>query len=109
MESTDIALRGTAATPELWHAAYMMLVFALLSRGLHAWPEINGRPLGWESGLQDRRRPAHLPHSSSRRPRFQTAPQDREVAKNLMGLRAFKICDFRIAQVVILAYIAMVL
>jgi hypothetical protein len=28
---------------------------------------------------------------------------------NLMGLRAFKICDFRIALVVILAYIAMVL
>jgi hypothetical protein len=26
-----------------------------------------------------------------------------------MGLRAFKICDFRIALVVILAYIAMVL
>lgn len=108
MESTDIALRGTAATPELWHAAYMMLVFALLSRGLHAWPEINGRPLGWESGLQIAVDllicPTPLLVGLAFKRRLKS-----EVAKNLMNLRAFKICDFRIAQVVILAYIAMVL
>ena len=45
MESQDRALRGTAATPELWGGAYMMLVFALLSRGLRAWQQMSGSPV----------------------------------------------------------------
>ena len=40
MKSSDSALRGTAATPELWGAAYIMLAFALLSRSLHAWERL---------------------------------------------------------------------
>jgi len=108
MESTDTALRGTAATPELWHAVYMMLVFALLARGLHALPLINARPFGWETGLQVAVDllicPAPLVAGLAFKKRLKT-----ELGMNLMGLRAFKICDFRIALVVILAYIAMVL
>ena len=50
MESNDPALRGTAATPELWAGVYMMLVFALLSRSLHALARFEGKAIGWQDG-----------------------------------------------------------
>lgn len=108
MESTDSALRGTAATPELWHAVYMMLVFAILARVLHAWPQVTGHPVGWETAVQIAVDvlicPAPLLVGLAFKRRLKS-----EVSKNLMGPRALKICDYRIAQVVILAYVAMVL
>lgn len=108
MASNDDALRGTAATPELWSAVYMMLVFAILSRALHALPQLKAQPIGWETAIQVGIDllicPAPLLVGLAFRQRLKS-----EVSKNLMGLRTYKICNFRIAQLVILAYIAMVL
>src|ERR1700733_7434213 len=52
MASNDPALRGTAATPELWAGVYMMLVFALLSRSLHALARLEGKSIGWQEGAE---------------------------------------------------------
>ena len=51
MQSNDRALRGTGAAPELWGAVYMMLVFALLSRAIHAWLQYSGQPISWEQAV----------------------------------------------------------
>jgi len=108
MESPDRALRGTAATPELWGAVYMMLVFAVLSRVLRAWLLLEGKPIGWQDvvglGVSLLVCPAPLLIGRAFRKLLKS-----EVNKSLLSQRTFKICNFWIAQLLVLAYIALVL
>ena len=108
MGSRDRALRGTAATPELWAAVYMMLVFALVARVFHAWEKLGGKPIGWQDaialGVDLLICPAPLLVGIA----FQRLLKS-EVNKSLLGQRAYKICNFWIAQLLIFAYITLVL
>ena len=51
MGSYSRALKGTAATAELWGAVYLMLAFALGERSFHAWQRLGGMPANWQDGL----------------------------------------------------------
>ena len=108
MQGTDRALKGTAATPELWGAAYMMLVFATLSRALHAWSRFNGTAFDWEQAgtvsINILICPALLWMAIAFRSLLKS-----ELRKNLLSTRTYKICNFWIPQILILAYITMVL
>ena len=108
MERRDRALRGTAATPEMWGAVYMMIVFALVARGLHAWEKLAGKPLSWQDaialGVDLLICPAPLLTGIA----FQRLLKS-EVSRGLLSQRTYKICNFWIAQLLILAYIALVL
>ena len=108
MQSNDRALRGTGAAPELWGAVYMMLVFALLSRAVHAWMQYSGQPFGWEQGLavgfEILLCPAPMLMGLAFRKRMKS-----ELSGNQLSQRTFKICNFWIPQLVILAYITMVI
>jgi hypothetical protein len=108
MQGTDSALRGTAATPELWGGVYMMLVFALLSRGLHAWETYGGQPFGWEQGLAISVELIFCPAPLLMGLAFRRLVKN-ELRKNLLNSRTYKIVNFWIAQLLILTYIAMVL
>lgn len=107
LQSNDRALRGTAATPELWGAVYMMLVFVLLSRALHAWNRLEGQPIGWQQILEVAVNLLICPAPIFMGIAFRNLVKS-EVRKNLITLRTFKICNFWIAQLLILAYITMV-
>jgi hypothetical protein len=108
MESNDPALRGTAATPELWAGVYMMLVFALLSRSLHALGRWDGKAIGWQQGIEIAVEllfcPAPLLMGIAFRKLIKT-----ELNCNRLSQRAYKVCNFWLAKVLIIAYIAMVL
>ena len=108
MRSRDRALRGTAAAPELWGGVYMMLAFVLLSRALHIWNQMNGQSFGqhqlFEIGLELTFYPAPLLLGSAFRKLMRI-----ELSKSLLSQRTYKICNYWIAKVLILAYIAMVL
>lgn len=108
MKSSDSALRGTAATPELWGAAYIMLAFALLSRSLHAWERLAGKNLAWQDALEVAIDilvcPAALWIGLSFQKMLKT-----ELNRNHLNQRTYKICNFWIARVLILAYIAIIL
>ena len=108
MESNDRALKGTAAAPELWGAVYMLLVFALLVRALRAWEQFGGKPIGWqelvEIGVDLLICPAPLLVGIGFR-RLVT----RELGDSRLNTRTYKICNFRIAQLLVLTYITMVL
>lgn len=107
MESNDSALRGTAATPELWGGVYMMLAFALFARGLHGWERFQGRPMGWQDllalGVELFLCPAPLLVGIAFRKLIKN-----ELKRSQLSARTFKICNFWIAQLLILAYIAIV-
>jgi hypothetical protein len=108
MESNDPALRGTAATPELWAGVYMMLVFALLSRSLHALARVEGKAIGWEQGAEIAIEllfcPAPLLMGLAFRRLIRT---ERNYSR--LSLRAYKVCNFWLAKLLIITYIAMVL
>jgi hypothetical protein len=108
MQIRDRALRGTAAAPELWGGVYMMLVFVLLTRALHSWTTLKGQPLGgpqlFEIGLELVFYPAPVLLGCSFRKLMRG-----ELRKNVINQRTFKICNYWIAKVLILGYIAMVL
>jgi len=108
MQSNDRALRGTGAAPELWGAVYMMLVFALLSRAIHAWLQYSGQPISWEQavavGIGLLLCPAPMLMGIAFRKLIKS-----ELSRNQLSQRTFKICNFWIAQLVILAYISMVI
>jgi hypothetical protein len=108
MQSKDRALRGTVATPELWAAVYMMLVFALLNRALHAWSRLDGKPFGWQDIVQIALDLLVCPAPILMGIAFRNLVKD-EVRRNQITPRTFKICNFWIAQVLILAYITMVI
>jgi hypothetical protein len=108
METRDQAMSGTAATPELWGAVYMMLAFAVLSRALRAWQQWSGHPFGWELlvnvGLDLLICPAPLLMGYAFRKLV-----TRELGKNHLSSRTYRICNYRIAQMLVVSYIAMVL
>ncbi|HEY1904310.1 MAG TPA: hypothetical protein VGG56_17910 [Terracidiphilus sp.] len=108
MPSNDSALRGTGAAPELWGAVYMMLVFALFSRAFHAWMQYSGQPIGWQQTLE-----VGIPLVLCPAPLLMGIAFRRliksELSKGQLTQRTFKICNFWIAQLVILAYITMVI
>ena len=108
MESNDPALRGTAATPELWAGVYMMLVFALLSRALKAWNRLEGQPIELGQIVQVAIDLLICPAPIFMGIAFRNLVKG-EVRKNLVTPRTFKICNFWIAQLLILAYITMVI
>jgi len=108
MESNDPALRGTAATPELWAGVYMMLVFALLSRSLHALNRYDGKTFDWQQGVEIAVEllfcPAPLLIGLAFRKLIRT-----ERNCNRLSQRAYKVLNFWLAKLLIIAYIAMVL
>jgi hypothetical protein len=108
MQSNDPVLRGTAATPELWAGVYMMLVFALLSRALHALNKFDGKTIGWQQGVEIAVEllfcPAPLLMGISFRKLIKT-----ELRSNRLSHRAYKVCNFGLAKLLIIAYIAMVI
>jgi hypothetical protein len=108
MQSNDPALRGTAATPELWAGVYMMLVFALLSRALHAVSRWDGKPIDWQQGVTIAVEllfcPAPLLIGMSFRRLIRS-----EMRCNRISQRAYKVFNFWLAKVLIIAYIAMVI
>jgi hypothetical protein len=108
MESNDSALKGTAATPELWGAVYMMLVFALLSRSLHAWERLAGKPVAWQDALEVAVDVLVCPAALWIGLSFQEMLKN-ELNRNNLSQRTYKLCNFWIARVLILAYIAIVL
>jgi len=108
MESNDHALKGTAATPELWGAVYMMLVFAVLSRSLHAWERLSGKSIGWQDALEVAVDILVCPAALWIGLSFQTMLKN-ELNRNNLSQRTFKICNFWLARVLILAYITIVL
>jgi hypothetical protein len=108
LQSNDRALRGTAATPELWGAVYMMLVFALLSRALKAWNRLEGQPIELGQIVQVAIDLLICPAPIFMGIAFRNLVKG-EVRKNLVTPRTFKICNFWIAQLLILAYITMVI
>jgi hypothetical protein len=108
MQNRDRALRGTAAAPELWGGVYMMLIFVILSRALHAWTRMEGQPIDWhqmvEFGAELLFCPAPLLLGNAFRKLMRI-----ELSKNLVSQRTYKICNFWTAKVLMIAYIAMVL
>jgi hypothetical protein len=108
LQSNDRALRGTAATPELWGAVYMMLVFALLCRALRAWNRLEGQPIDWQQILQVALDLLICPTPIFMGIAFRNLVKS-EVRKNMITPRTFKICNFWIAQLLVLVYITMVL
>jgi hypothetical protein len=108
MQIRDRALRGTAAAYQLWGGVYMMLAFILLIRALHVWNQMNGQPFGqhqlFEIGLELTFYPAPLLLGCAFRKLMRI-----ELSKSLLSQRTYKICNYWIAKVLILAYIAMVL
>jgi hypothetical protein len=108
LQSNDRALRGTAATPELWGAVYMMLVFALLCRALKAWNRLEGQPIELGQIIQVAVDLLICPAPIFMGIAFRNLVK-REVRKNLITPRTFKICNFWIAQLLVLVYIAMVI
>jgi hypothetical protein len=108
MESKDRALKGTAAAPELWGAVYMLLVFALLARALRAWERFGGKPLGWQDwigiGVDLLICPIPLLVGIAFR-RLVT----RELGDSRLNNRTYKICNYRIAELLVFTYITMVL
>jgi len=108
MQIKDRALKGTAATPELWGAVYMLLVFALLARALRAWERYAGRPLGWQDwiaiGVDLLICPVPLLVAIAFR-RLVT----RELGNSGINTRTYKMCNYRIAELLVFTYITMVL
>ncbi|MDR3774337.1 MAG: hypothetical protein P4L26_13360 [Terracidiphilus sp.] len=108
MESSDRALRGTAATPELWTAVYLMLVFDLCFRALRAWTQLDGKPIGWQEavhiGVDLLVCPAPLLMAISFRKLLRE-----EMSRNQLSSRSFTICNFWIAQLLVLVYVALAL
>jgi hypothetical protein len=86
----------------------MMLVFALLSRSLHALARLEGKAIGWEQGAEIAIElifcPAPLLMGLAFRKLIRT-----ERNYNRLSQRAYKVCNFWLAKVLIIAYIAMVL
>ncbi|HUD14502.1 MAG TPA: hypothetical protein VMQ56_12690 [Terracidiphilus sp.] len=108
MQSRDRALRGTAAAYQLWGGVYMMLAFVLLTRALHVWNQMKGQPVGqhelFEIGLELVFYPAPLLLGNAFRKLMRG-----ELRKSVINQRTYKICNYWIAKVLIIAYIAMVL
>jgi hypothetical protein len=108
LASKDLALKGTAAAPELWGAVYMLLVFAVLVRALRAWERYGAAPIGWQElvtiGVDLLICPAPLLVGLAFR-RLVT----RELGDSRLNARTYTICNFRIAQLLILTYVSMVL
>jgi len=86
----------------------MMLAFVLLSRALHLWNQMKGQPVDqhelFEIGLELVFYPAPLLLGNAFRKLMRI-----ELSKSLLSQRSYKICNYWIAKVLILAYIAMVL
>ncbi|MGO9337084.1 MAG: hypothetical protein ACLPY1_06205 [Terracidiphilus sp.] len=108
MESNDPALRGTAATPELWAGVYMMLVFALLSRALHALNKYDGKTFGWQQGVEIAVELLFCPAPLLMGLSFRNLIRN-ERNYNRLSQRAYKVCNFWLAKLLIIAYIAMIL
>lgn len=108
LQSKDRALRGTAATPELWGAVYMMLVFALLCRALRAWNRLEGQPLDWGQIVQVAVDLLICPAPILMGIAFRNLVRS-EVRRNQITQRTYKICNFWIAQLLVLVYITLVL
>jgi hypothetical protein len=108
MESKHPAPRGLAATTELWGAVYLMLFFTLAARAFHAWQKLDGKPIGWQDvipiAIDLLISPAPLLMGFS----FQHWLK-REVDRSQLSPRTYRICSFWIAQLLVLAYITMVL
>jgi hypothetical protein len=108
MPNQDCALKGTAATTELWGAVFMMLIFALSARVFHAWQHLAGRPLTVQDavpvGIDLLICPVPLLMGFAFRKMLRS-----ELDKSSLNRRAYKICNFRIAQILVLAYVTMVL
>lgn len=108
METPDRALRGTAATPELWGAVYMLLVFTLVDRFFHTWQRFGGFPGNWQDGVVTAVDLLVCPVPLLMGISFQRLLK-REAGRSLLNPRTYKICNFWIAQLLILAYVTMVL
>ncbi len=108
MEDTDRALRGTSVTPELWTAVYLMLVFDLCFRALRAWTQMDGKPIGWPEivhmGVDLLICPAPVLMGIS----FRKLLRD-EMGHNQLNSRTFTICNYWIAQLLIIVYVALAL
>jgi hypothetical protein len=108
METRHPAPKGLAATTELWGAVFLMLFFALAARAFHAWQRLEGKSFGWTDaipiGIDLLVSPAPLLMGFA----FQRWLK-REVNRGQLEPRTYKICNFWIAQLLVLAYIAMVL
>lgn len=108
MQSSDRALRGTSATPELWTAVYLMLVFDLCFRALRAWTTMGGKPIGWQDavhiGVDMLVCPAPILIGMSFRKLLRE-----EMSRNQLSSRTFTICNYWIAQMLVLVYVALVL
>jgi hypothetical protein len=108
MESNDRALRFTAATPELWGAVYMMVAFTLGARAFHAWERLAGKPMEWQDAVAIAVDVLICPVPLLMGYSFRRLLK-REVNRSLLNTRTYKICNFWIAQILIIAYITMVL
>jgi hypothetical protein len=108
METNDRALRFTAATPELWGAVYMMLIFTLAARAFHGWERLGGKQLEWPDALVIAVDLLVCPVPLVIGVAFRRLLK-KEVHRSLLNSRTYRICNFWIAQILIIAYITMVL
>lgn len=108
MPNYDRAMKGTAATTELWGAVFMMLIFAIAARTFHAWQKLSGQPLSLAEIVPIVVDLLILPVPLVMGFAFRKLLR-RELTKSRLNRRAYKICNFWIAQILVLAYVTMVL
>jgi hypothetical protein len=108
MENDDRALKRFAATPELWGAVYMMLIFTVSERAFHSWQRLAGKPIRWDEaavvGIDLLVCPVPLLMGLAFRRLLR-----REARDGLLNARIYRVCNFWIAQLLVLAYVTMVL
>jgi hypothetical protein len=108
MGSYSRALKGTAATAELWGAVYLMLAFALGERSFHAWQRLGGMPVNWQDGLVVGVHLLVCPVPLLIGICFQRLLKQEEKRSQLHP-QTYRRCSFWIAQMLLLAYATMVL
>jgi hypothetical protein len=108
MENDDRTPKGIAATPELWGAVYMMLIFTISERAFHSWQRLAGKPIRWDEavavGVDLLVCPVPLLMGFAFRRRLR-----REARNGQLDAKIYRICNFWIAQLLVLAYVTMVL
>jgi hypothetical protein len=108
MARPDYALKVTAATPQLWGAVYMMLVFTAAERAFHAWQRLHGVPTNWRDAVVVAVDLLVCPLPVIVGIAFQRLLK-REANRTALSPRTYKICSSWIPQMLILAYVTMVL
>ena len=106
MESEDRELKGTENTGLLWIFIYFMAALAFVALAGNAWVAFDSQPFRWKTVVNFGFKFIVFPVPMMMGISFRGTLK-RELDKDLLGERTYRICDLWIAKLLALVYLGL--